>query len=336
MELQSSDFAGLLSELKNIIDDSRKRTVSQAQNELLLSYWQIGRRLSVDVLDNERAPYGKQIIKNIAKELTDTYGRSFEVRNLRRMMQFARIFPKWEIVSPVATQLSWTHFVEVLTLKKSDQRWYYLKASAEGNWGKRELRRQIERKAFERAEISELRSQHPDPSVRSAFKDPYLLDFLGLRVGYSEDDLESAILRDLENFILELGTGFTFIERQKRIILDGVDFYIDLLFYHRKLQRLVVIDLKLDRFRPTHKGQMELYLKWLNRYDRQPHEKAPIGMILCAEASREQVELLEMDKDGIMVAEYLTELPPKEELEQRLRQALIDARERLSRGKLNE
>jgi len=171
-------------------------------------------------------------------------------------------------------------------------------------------------------------------STRHAFKDPYLLDFLDLQAGYSENDLEATILRDLEQFILELGTGFTFVERQKRIILDGVDFYLDLLFYHRKLKRLIVIELKLDKFKPAYKGQMELYLKWLDRYDRQEDENPPIGLILCAEASREQVELLQMHKDGIMVAEYWTELPPKEELERRLHQALVAARERLANKKL--
>lgn len=175
-----------------------------------------------------------------------------------------------------------------------------------------------------------------DLTESHTFKDPYLLDFLDLQAGYSEHDLETAILRDLEQFILELGMGFSFVERQKRIILDGADFYLDLLFYHRKLKRLVAIELKLDKFRPGHKGQMELYLHWLDRYEKQEGEHSPIGMILCAEASREQVELLQMHKDGIVVAEYLTELPSKSELEDRLHRSLKEARERMARKRLDQ
>jgi hypothetical protein len=168
------------------------------------------------------------------------------------------------------------------------------------------------------------------------FKDPYFLDFLGLKEGYLEKDLETAILRELETFILELGAGFTFIERQKRIILDGKDFYLDLLFYHRKLKRLIAIELKLSEFKASHKGQMELYLKWLNRYEKQEGENSPIGLILCAEARREQVELLEMHKDGIIVAEYWPELPPKKKLEQKLHAILLEAKQRIEIKKLEE
>jgi len=249
-------------------------------------------------------------------------------------MQFAEVFPDVKIVVPVARQLSWSHFIILIPIKDAAKRAFYLQKASEGSWGKRELRRQIERKAYERNEIAEIQIGEMELSTRHAFKDPYLLDFLDLQAGYSENDLEATILRDLEQFILELGTGFTFVERQKRIILDGVDFYLDLLFYHRKLKRLIVIELKLDKFKPAYKGQMELYLKWLDRYDRQEDENPPIGLILCAEASREQVELLQMHKDGIMVAEYWTELPPKEELERRLHQALVAARERLASKKL--
>lgn len=146
--------------------------------------------------------------------------------------------------------------------------------------------------------------------------------------------MESAILRELEKFILETGKGFAFVERQKRMIIDGEDYHLDLLFYHRKLKRLVAIDLKIGKFQAKDKGQMELYLKWLNKYEKQEGEGAPVGLILCAETSREQIELLEMHKDGIMVAEYWTELPPKKELEKRLHKAMVEAREFLERKKL--
>ena len=200
--------------------------------------------------------------------------------------------------------------------------------------GVRELRRQISTKAFERAQIANTQLLSSDIEFVDNFKDPYLLDFLGLQNTFLEKDLEAAILRDLESFILELGKGFTFVERQKRMIIDGEDFYLDLLFYHRKLKRLVAIELKLGKFEAAHKGQMELYLKWLDKYDKQEDENQPIGLILCAESSREQIELLEMHKDGIMVAEYWTELPPKHELEQKIHSLLLEAKERIARNRL--
>jgi predicted nuclease of restriction endonuclease-like (RecB) superfamily len=273
------------------------------------------------------------------------FGRGFEAKNLRRMVQFAQVFAQPEIVATLSRQLSWSHFVNLLPLKTEPARQFYAQQTASQTWSVRELRQQIERKAFERTELASLQAPTPDQlradpaepvealdsTPAQVFKDPYFLDFLGLRQGHDEADLEGAILRQLEAFILELGRGFAFVERQKRMVIDGEDFYLDLLFYHRRLRRLVAIELKLGRFKAAHKGQMELYLKWLDKHERQQGEEAPIGLILCAESSREQVELLQMHKDGITVAEYWTELPPKAELEQHLHQALIEARERLAR-----
>ena len=161
------------------------------------------------------------------------------------------------------------------------------------------------------------------------FKDPYILDFLGLRDGYSEKDLEAALLREIEGFLLELGAGFAFVERQKRITIDGEDFYLDLLFYHRRLRRLVLVELKLGAFKAADFGQTTLYLRWLDRYERQPGEDSPIGLILCAGKSGERIELLEQEKTGIRVAEYLTDLPSKDLLRQRLHDAMAQARARL-------
>ena len=170
-------------------------------------------------------------------------------------------------------------------------------------------------------EIKDLREQDTlTPDL--VFRDPYFLNFLGLKNTFSEKNLEDAILRELENFILELGQGFSFIERQKRMIIDGEDFKLDLLFYHRKLKRLVVIDLKLGKFKATYKAQMELYLRWLEKHEMQAGEEIPIGLILCTEGNKEQIELLQLDKAGIKIAEYLTELPSKKLLQQKLHQAL--------------
>ena len=161
------------------------------------------------------------------------------------------------------------------------------------------------------------------------FRDPYLLDFLGLKNTFAEKDLEAAILREMEAFILELGVGFAFLERQKCITLDGDDFYIDLLFFHRRLRRLVVIELKLGEFKPAFKGQMELYLRWLDKYERRDGEDAPLGMILCAGKKQEQIELLELGSSGIHVAEYLTDSLPREVMQEKFHKALVLARKRL-------
>ncbi len=207
--------------------------------------------------------------------------------------------------------MSWSHFVTLLPLKNQEAKLFYAHTASNQALGVRDLRKQIETKAFERTSIANLQAIPTNSNTYNTFKDPYFLDFLGLQSTYLEKDLEEAILRDLEAFILELGTGFAFVERQKRMIIDGEDFYLDLLFYHRNLKRLVAIELKLGKFEAKHKGQMELYLKWLDKYEKKEGELSTVGLILCAESSREQVELLEMHKDGIMVAEYWTELPPK-------------------------
>lgn len=325
----------LHAELRALITSSRQRLAGAVNAELTRLYWSVGVRLCTEVLGGaDRATYGDQLISRVGEQLAQEFGRGFEAKNLRRMVQFAQSFPQPEIVATLSRQLSWSHFVSLLPLKSEQARQFYAHQAAINTWSVRELRHQIERKAFERTEIASAQCpslQATDSAPALVFKDPYFLDFLGLRQGHDEADLESAILRQLEAFILELGRGFAFVERQKRMIIDGEDFHLDLLFYHRRLRRLVAIELKLGRFKAAHKGQMELYLKWLDKHERQPGEEAPIGLILCAESSHEQVELLEMHKDGITVAEYWTELPPKAELEQHLHRALLEARERLTR-----
>ncbi|MCT6721469.1 DUF1016 domain-containing protein [Acidovorax sp. HMWF018] len=330
----------LHAELRTLIASSRQRLAGAVNAELTRLYWAVGQRLASEVLGGERAQYGSQLLEQLGQQLSQEFGRGFEARNLRRMVKFAQAFPSAGIVSTLSTKLSWSHMVAIVALKNPQARQFYAQQAAQDRWSVRELTHQIERKAFERTELAALQAPPPvqaEPvealgtSPAQVFKDPYFLDFLGLRQGHDEADLEAAILRQLEAFILELGRGFAFVERQKRMVIDGEDFYLDLLFYHRRLRRLVAIELKLGRFKAAHKGQMELYLKWLDRHERQSGEEAPIGLILCAESSREQVELLQMHKDGITVAEYWTELPPKAELEQHLHLALLEARERLAR-----
>jgi predicted nuclease of restriction endonuclease-like (RecB) superfamily len=328
MKIVDPEF-NLFDELVVLIESSKKRVNRTVNGELNLLFWHIGKRINEEILQNNRAEYGKQVVLTIAEKLTAKYGRNFVVRNLRRMMQFATSMNDIKIVSPLAPQLTWSHVIELLSVKTLDGRIFYANRAIEENWTKRELRKQIELKAFERTEIANLQLKSEGNDLLNTFKDPYVLDFLNLKSSFIENDLESAILKDLESFILELGKGFAFMERQKRIIIDGEDFYLDLLFYNRNLKRLVAIELKMGKFQAQFKGQMELYLKWLNRYEKAEDEKEPIGLILCAESNKEQIELLEMHKDGIMVAEYWTVMPPKKELEQKLHLLLREAKDRL-------
>ncbi|MDT0641600.1 PDDEXK nuclease domain-containing protein [Zunongwangia sp. F363] len=324
----------LVEELSQLIEQGKHQIAVQVNSTMTLVFWEVGKRINEEILQNERADYGKNIVTTVSSQLKKRYGNSFGTRNVRRMMQFADIYPDIQIVDSLSRQLSWSHFVELFPIKSKETRNFYAHQIAEEGWSVRETRKQIERKAFERKEIANSQLSHSGTAMQHSFKDPYFLDFLGLKEGYLENDLEAAILKELEYFILELGKGFAFIERQKRMIIDGEDFYLDLLFYHRKLKRLVAIELKIGKFKAAYKGQMELYLKWLDKYEKQNGEEYPIGLILCAEASSEQIELLEMDKNGIMVAEYWTELPPKKELEQKIHHALVAARERIAQKKL--
>ncbi len=327
-----------MTDIRTMISDARQHMAVSANATITMLYWHIGERINREVLDYRRAGYGKRVIENLARQLQLEFGgREFSTRNLRRMMQFAQLMPDLQIVSPLATQLTWTHFQEVLPLKDAIQREFYLTMAAEESWSKRTLRAKIDGMLYERTaiaakpkelikkELATLRNENAI-SPELVFKSPYFLDFTGLKGNYSESELEDALLSHIENFLLELGDGFTFVARQKRLIIDGEDFKIDLLFFHRKLHRMIAVDLKLGKFKADYKGQMELYLRYLDRYEREPGEESPLGLILCTEGNREQIELLQLDSAGIRVANYLTELPPKDVLIKQLQMSLEEAR----------
>lgn len=274
---------------------------------------------------------------SLAEQLARDYGRGFGEKNLRRMVKFAATFPDGSIVATLSRQLSWSHFVLLLVLKEPMQRDYYAQMAGAERWSVRTLRERIDSMLYERTALSQkpvetiakelatLRNaQRMSPSL--IMRDPYILDFLGLRDSWQESDLEAAVTREMEAFLLELGAGFSFLARQKRIQIDDEDFHLDLLFYNRKLRRLVAVELKIGEFKATYKGQMELYLRWLDKHEREPEEASPLGIILCTGKKREQIELLELDKSGIHVAEYLTTLPPRAVLGERLQQAIERAR----------
>jgi predicted nuclease of restriction endonuclease-like (RecB) superfamily len=304
---------------------------------LTILYWRIGKRINEEILRGDRAQYRKEVVATLSIQLQNDYGRGFEEKNLRRMIQFAEAFPDKQIVATLSRQLSWSHFRELLPLTKPLQRDFYTEMCRVERWSVRTLRQKIASMLYERtalskkpAELAKLELQALRDKDRLTpdlvFRDPYLLDFLGLKGAFQEKDLEAAILRKLEAFIMELGAGFTFVARQKRMIIDHDDFYLDLLFFHRDLRRLVALELKLDKFRPEHKGQMELYLRWLDKHERKQGEDSPLGIIFCAGKKTEQIELLELDRSGIHVAEYLTALPPKAVLKRKLHEAIKRSR----------
>ena len=331
----------LLPELRQLIDAAKERAATAINAELTLLYWQLGNRIHREILRQERAGYGEKIVSSLGRQLTGEYGRGFSAKNLRHMIRFAEEFPEVEKVSALRRQLSWTHIKSLIYLNDPLKRDFYIELCQLEGWSSRQLQQRIQSMLFERTAISrkpeetirqELQNLRDvgQPSPQLLLKDPYVLDFLGLNDRYLERDLEDAILREIEQFLLELGAGFTFVARQKRIQIDDEDFYIDLLFYNRKLKRLVVIDLKLGRFKAEYKGQMELYMRWLAKHEQEEGENPPLGIILCAGKQQEQIELLELDNSGIHVAEYLTVLPSRETLKAKLHQSIESARARLS------
>jgi predicted nuclease of restriction endonuclease-like (RecB) superfamily len=258
-----SIFGDLIGDIRSLIETARHNVAVTVNAGLTILYWQIGSRIRRDILKEKRADYGK------------------------------------EIVATLSRQLSWSHFKEILPLKKPLQHDFYGEMCRIERWSVRTLRKKIDGMLYERTAIS----KKPEELVKKelaalreedrltpdlVFRDPYFLDFLGLKDTFSEKDLESSILREMESFILELGIGFSFVARQKRITVDNEDYYLDLLFFHRKLKRLIAIELKLGKFKAAFKGQMELYLRWLEKYEKEPGEETPLGLILCAGAEASQ------------------------------------------------
>lgn len=332
--------ADLVADLKALIQDARQRAARKVNAELSLLYWHVGQRIRTEILAEERAAYGQQIVRGLAQQLSSEFGRGWSKRQLDYCVRFAETYGDLNIVHTLCAQLSWSHLRQIIHLEDDLKRQFYTEMCQLEGWSVRQLAERTQSMLYERTAISkkpeetilqdleklrEGRAVEPDLLL----KDPYLLDFLGLNDHYLEKDLEDAILRELEQFLLELGAGFTFVARQKRIQLDDDDFYLDLLFYNRKLKRLVVIDLKLGNFKAEYKGQMELYLRWLAKCEAEPGEETPLGIILCTGKKAQQIELLELDKSGIHVAEYLTVLPPRKELEAKLQHSLLLARQRL-------
>ena len=332
---------GLVSEIKQLIVASKEHLAVSVNAEMTLLYWHVGNKINQEILGNERAEYGKQIVRAVSEQLTKEYGSGWSARHLHVCIKFAEVFSDIQIVHTLCAQLSWSHLRLITPIDSELKRMFYIEMCKMEKWSVRTFQERINSMLYERTAIS----KKPDETVLNdlellehtvqitpdlVFKDPYFLDFLGLKNTYSERDLESAILAELQHFIIELGSDFAFMARQKRITIDNDDYYIDLLFYHRRLKCLVVIDLKIGKFEAAHKGQLELYLRWLEKHEMLAGENLPIGLILCAYKNEEHVELLQLEKSNIKVAEYLTHLPDLKLLESKLHQSIERAKNRMA------
>ncbi|MEO8253558.1 MAG: PDDEXK nuclease domain-containing protein [Flavobacterium sp.] len=336
-ELEINDEPKLLNSIIGLIDQTRHIVAKTVNQELTLLYWNIGKTINDDILNNDRADYGKKLILNLSKELSNRYGSGYNKRNLHSFIKLNSIIQDITIVHTVCAQLSWSHIRNIIYIENPIKREFYIQMAIHERWSVRTLQERIDSMLFERTAISkkpeetivkELKTLATEKKISPdlAFRDPYFLDFLGLHDSYSEKDLESSILAQLQYFITEMGSEFAFLARQKRITIDNEDFYIDLLFYHRGLKSLVVIDLKLGKFKANYKGQMELYLRWLEKNEQKDGENKPIGLILCSEKSPEQINYLMLDNnEQIKVAEYLTLLPEKKLLLEKLEKAIAIA-----------
>ena len=337
--LQQPESAVLFNDVCLIIDQARRHVATYVNVEACLMNWHVGKRIKEDVLYNQRAEYGKQILKNLSVKLTERYGTGWGTEKLKHCVRSAYLFSEDDIMYAARTQLTWTHLRSLMSLKDSLERQFYMEMCRIEHWDTRTLDEKIDSQLYQRTAIS----QRPEEVIRRelkelreedtlnpdiVFRSTYFLDMLGLPDVFSEKDLENSILNQLLEFIKELGSDFTFVDRQKRITVDSEDYFIDLLFFHRGLRRLVAIDLKLGKFKPAYEGQMRLYLRYLNKNDRKPWEEEPIGLILCSEGNTEHIQYFMLDDESdIRVAQYYTELPSKELLADRLQRAIAIARE---------
>ncbi|ERJ60446.1 PDDEXK nuclease domain-containing protein [Sphingobacterium paucimobilis] len=327
----------LFATIKQLIEDSKQQVAVAVNATMSMLYWSIGSAINKELKQyDKQQSYGKQIVATLWRQLQSEYGTSFSEKNLRRMMQFAEIFPDEKIVVSLIRQLSWTHILAIIPIEDPLKREFYIEMCKHEKWSVRTFRERIQSMLYERTAIS----KKPDETISSdlallkdeqqlspdlVFRDPYFLDFLGLRDTYSEKDLETSIIVELQRFIIEMGSDFAFMARQKRISIDNRDYYIDLLFYHRRLKCLVAIDLKIGEFEAGFKGQMELYLRYLQKNEQIEGENNPIGLILCTGKNEEHIELMQLEQANIKVAEYLTLLPSQEILKEKLHKAIAIA-----------
>ena len=320
-----------ISEIKLIIAKSREKAIQTVDNIRVVMYWQIGKRIfEEEQQGKDRAAYGTYLTKTLAAELQPEYGSGFTARQLERYRQFYRTFP---IASALRTQFSWTHYKLLLPLDNAEKREYYILEAVTNNWNSRQLERQINSQLYERLLLSNdkervlalARGEKTPTDAKEILKDPMVLEFLGLKreTAYYEKDLETALVTHLQEFLLELGNGFSFVSRQKRIHLDGDEFFIDLVFYNRLLQCFVVFDLKTHKLTHQDIGQLQMYVNYYDRYEKQDFENPTIGILLCADKNDSMVKItLPENNKTILASKYQLYLPSEQILLKEMKEEL--------------
>ncbi len=331
----------LFVQIAALINTSKENLNRSFNKELTMLNWQIGKHID-ETLASIEETYGLEIVATLSPLLVNQFGKGYTTSSLHRVRRFYKAFGKIKIVATLSPLLSWSHFIELTNVKNDLARSYYTELCKIEHWNVRELRDRINSMLYERTVLS----KQPEKLIKQelkqlqtqkkfteniVFRDNYLLDFLDLKDVYSEKDLETAILVELQKFIIEIGNDFAFLSRQKRMIIDGEDYTLDLLFYHRGLNRLVAIELKLGKFKHSYKSQMELYLRWLEKYEMRQHEELPVGLILCADNKKEMMELLMIDEKRIRVANYATEMPEAKIIKQKLQKAISNAKAKIGK-----
>ncbi|TNH05037.1 DUF1016 domain-containing protein [Testudinibacter sp. TR-2022] len=327
----------MITDVKLIIHQSREQAIRVVDHQRTLMYWHIGKRIfEEEQLGQERADYGSYLIRYLSEQLQPEFGSGFSRRQLERYRQFFRLFP---IASALRTQLSWTHYKLLLPFENADKREYYLAECAKNNWSSRQLERQINSQLYERLLLSNdkdsvlevARNQQYPIDPKEIIKDPMILEFLGLKreAAYYEKDLEQAIISNLQDFLLEMGNGFSFVARQKRLHLDGDEFFVDLVFYNRLLQCFVLIEIKTHKLTHQDIGQLQMYVNYFDRVEKLPHENPTIGILLCADKNDSMVKFtLPENQNQIFASRYQMYLPSEQELLNELKQEIENFEQR--------
>ena len=327
MTTESTQISGnsLYNKIASILEESRKFVATTVNTAMVQTYFEIGRLIvEEEQHGNIRAEYGKETLKNLSIKLTANYGKGFSVTNLKQMRDFYLTYQIRQTVSDQFT-LSYSHYLFLMRIDNPDERKFYEIESSQNNWSLRELKRQFDSALYERLSLSKDKEKVKFLAVQGQIienpcdivKDPYVLEFLGLpeKAYYSESELESRLIEKLENFLLELGKGYTFVGRQVRLSFDEKHFFVDLVFYNRLLQCFVLIDLKIGELTHQDLGQMQMYVNYYDRFVKLDHENKTIGIILCKKKSDSLVEItLPEDNNQIFASKYQTVLPNKEDL----------------------
>ncbi len=313
----------LIQQIQAIIATAKDRAIRSVDNERVLMYWQIGKVIFEEEQQGKgRADYGKYLIKSISETFQPQFGTGFSIRQLERNRQFYRTFP---ITTALRTQFSWTHYKTLISIDNQDKREFYIAEASKNNWTARQLERQVNSQLFERLLLSNdvqsvlavAREEKLPTDAKEIIKDPMVLEFLGLKreAAYYEKDLEAAIITHLQDFILELGNGFAFVARQKRIHIDGDEFFIDLVFFNRLLQCFVIIEIKTTKLTHQDIGQLQMYVNYYDRYEKQEFENPTIGILLCTDKNDAVVKItLPENNSTIIASKYQLYLPTEQQL----------------------